>query len=40
MPLFSNGDFFGTKFAIIPDPIPLYVYTIMPISSAEATLVP
>jgi hypothetical protein len=38
MPLFSNGDFFGAKFSIIPDPIPLYAYTIMPISSAESTL--
>jgi len=31
LPVFSN---------IIPDPIPTYVYTIMPISSAEPTLVP
>jgi len=26
--------------SILPDPIPLYVYTIMPISSAEPTVVP
>ena len=37
LPLFTNSDFFGVKFSIIPDPIPLYVYTIMPISSAEPT---
>ena len=37
LPIFSNGDFFGTKFSIIPDPIPLYIYTFMPDSSAEPT---
>jgi hypothetical protein len=40
LPIFSNGDFFGTKFSIIPDPIPLYTYSIMPMSSAEPTEVP
>jgi len=39
LPIFSNGDFFGTRFSIIPDPIPLYVYTVMPMSSAEPTAV-
>jgi hypothetical protein len=37
IPIFTNGEFFGTRFSIIPDPIPLYVYSIMPISSAEPT---
>jgi hypothetical protein len=35
LPVFSNLSFFGVQFTIVPDPIPLYVYTIMPISSAE-----
>jgi hypothetical protein len=26
--------------SIVPDPIPLYLYSVMPISSAEPTLVP
>jgi hypothetical protein len=39
LPIFSHGEFFGTKFSIIPDPIPLYIYTIMPMSSAEPTAV-
>jgi hypothetical protein len=39
LPIFSNGDFFGTKFSIVPDPLPLYIYTIMPMSSAEPTQV-
>ncbi len=40
LPIFSNGDFFGTKFSIVPDPVPLYTYSIMPMSSAEPTEVP
>ena len=40
LPFFSNNDFMGVKFSLVPDPIPTYVYTIMPISSAEPTLGP
>jgi hypothetical protein len=40
MPLLSGMEFFGTQFSIIPDPIPLYVYTVMPLSSAEPTPTP
>ena len=40
MPLFSGVEFFGTQFTIIPDPIPLYLYTVMPLSSAEPTPTP
>jgi hypothetical protein len=40
LPLFSGYDFFGTKFTIIPNPIPLYLYTVMPLSSAEPTPTP
>jgi hypothetical protein len=40
LPVFSGGEFMGTSFTIIPDPIPLYAYTIMPMSSAEPTRVP
>ncbi len=35
LPVFSNLAFFGVQFTIVPDPVPLYLYTIMPISSAE-----
>jgi hypothetical protein len=35
LPVFSNSEFLGVKFSIIPDPIPIYAYSIMPISSAE-----
>jgi hypothetical protein len=35
LPIFTNSDF-----SIIPDPIPVYAYTIMPISSAEPTPTP
>jgi hypothetical protein len=35
LPVFSNSSFLGVRFSLIPDPIPVYVYTIMPISSAE-----
>jgi TadE-like protein len=35
LPVFSNSEFLGAQFSLIPDPIPVYVYTIMPISSAE-----
>jgi hypothetical protein len=35
LPIFSNGVFLGVTYSIIPDPIPLYVYTVMPLSSAE-----
>jgi hypothetical protein len=38
--LLSNTSFLGVNYAIIPDPIPLYVYTMMPLSSAEPTQVP
>ena len=37
LPVFSNSSFLGVRFSLIPDPIPVYVYTIMPISSAEPT---
>jgi hypothetical protein len=37
LPIFSNGEFLGVTYSIIPDPIPLYVYTVMPLSSAEPT---
>jgi hypothetical protein len=40
LPLLSNTEFFGVPISPIPDPIPLYLYTIMPISSAEPTQVP
>ena len=40
LPLLSNTTLFGLPISPIPDPIPLYVYTIMPISSAEPTQVP
>jgi hypothetical protein len=35
LPVFSNSSFLGVRFSLIPDPIPVYVYSIMPISSAE-----
>ena len=35
LPVFSNNTFFGVQFSLVPDPIPVYVYSIMPISSAE-----
>jgi hypothetical protein len=38
LPFFSGFDFLGTKLTVIPDPIPLYVYTVMPLSSAEPTI--
>jgi hypothetical protein len=38
--LLSNNGFMGVTYTIMPDPVPLYVYTIMPISSAEPTQVP
>jgi TadE-like protein. len=38
--LFSHIGFMGVNYSIIPDPIPLYVYTVMPLSSAEPTQVP
>ncbi len=37
--LLSNNGFMGVNYSIMPDPVPLYVYTIMPISSAEPTQV-
>ena len=37
--LLSNNGFMGVTYSIMPDPVPLYVYTIMPISSAEPTQV-
>ena len=37
--LLSNNGFMGVTYSILPDPVPLYVYTIMPISSAEPTQV-
>jgi hypothetical protein len=37
--LLSNNGFMGFTYSILPDPVPLYVYTIMPISSAEPTQV-
>jgi hypothetical protein len=38
--LLSNNGFMGVTYSILPDPVPLYVYTIMPISAAEPTQVP
>ena len=35
LPVFSNASFLGVQFSLIPDPIPVYVYSVMPISSAE-----
>jgi len=40
MPFFSGSEVFGTKFSLVPDPIPVYVYTVMPLSSAEPTVGP
>lgn len=40
LPIFSGEDVFGEKFSLIPDPIPLYIYTVMPSSSAEPTSTP
>jgi hypothetical protein len=37
--LLSNNGFMGVTYSILPDPVPLYVYTIMPISAAEPTQV-
>ena len=37
LPFFSGAEFLGTKYSLIPDPIPLYLYSIMPMSSAEPT---
>lgn len=37
LPLFSGASFLGIKYSILPDPIPLYLYSIMPMSSAEPT---
>jgi len=37
--LLSNNGFMGVTYSILPDPVPLYVYTIMPISGAEPTQV-
>ena len=38
--LLSNNGFMGVTYSILPDPVPLYVYTIMPISASEPTQVP
>ena len=35
LPVFSHSEFMGVNFSLIPDPMPLYVYSIMPLSSAE-----
>jgi Tfp pilus assembly protein PilE len=35
LPVFSHSEFMGVDFSLIPDPMPLYVYSIMPLSSAE-----
>ena len=35
LPVFSHSGFMGVDFSLIPDPMPLYVYAIMPLSSAE-----
>jgi len=37
--LLSNNGFMGVTYSLLPDPVPLYVYTVMPISSAEPTQV-
>jgi hypothetical protein len=40
MPFFTGAELFGTQFSLIPDPIPVYVYTVMPLSAAEPTPTP
>jgi hypothetical protein len=37
LPVLTDNDFLGVHFSLLPDPMPVYVYTIMPISSAEPT---
>lgn len=37
LPVFSHGEIMGVEMSLIPDPIPLYTYSIMPMSSAEPT---
>jgi Flp pilus assembly protein TadG len=38
--LLSNNGFMGVTYSLLPDPVPLYVYTVMPLSSAEPTTTP
>jgi hypothetical protein len=35
IPLLTDGNFLGMPYSIIPDPVPVYLYSIMPMSSAE-----
>jgi hypothetical protein len=38
--LLSHNAFLGMSYSLLPDPIPLYVYSIMPLSNAQPTQVP